>query len=288
MAEPLEFPNDPKAPDLVELRNVRQTYDGGKTWTIDGLNILLEDGKNNFVSILGASGCGKSTMLRYISGIDDPTSGDVLINGKKYVSGEDGRPVVGMVFQKYSSFPWLTVLENVALGLDIQGVSEKEKVAKAMDMIQQVGLDGHEHKYAQYPILSGGQLQRVAIARSLLANPKILLMDEPFGALDINTRLDMQDMLNRIMTEIPGMSLVFVTHDIAEAVYITDDIYIMQANPGRIIDKFHVDLPFERDRSLKKTTKFKNMVDEVEERMEALARKKASKVKKGSLSETEK
>lgn len=286
MADAIDFPNDPKAEDLVELRNVRQTYDGGKTWTIDGLNLLLEDGKNNFVSILGASGCGKSTLLRYISGLQKPTSGDVFINGKR----PDKNTVVGMVFQKYSSFPWLSVLENVALGLDIQGVPEKERNAKAMDMIQQVGLDGHEHKYAQYPILSGGQLQRVAIARSLLANPRILLMDEPFGALDINTRADMQDMLNQIMVDIPGMSIVFITHDIAEAVYLTDDIYIMQANPGRIIDKFHVDLPFERDRSLKRGNKFKSMVDDVEERMEALAvkNKKIVHIKKGGLVETAK
>lgn len=273
MAEAIEFPKDPKAPDLVELREVNQTYDGGKTWTIQGLNLLLQDGKNNFVSILGASGCGKSTLLRYISGIDNPTSGEVFINGKKFVKGQEGRPIVGMVFQKYSSFPWLSVLDNVALGLDIQGVSEKERYAKAMDMIQQVGLDGHEKKYAQYPILSGGQLQRVAIARSLLANPKILLMDEPFGALDINTRADMQDMMNNIMVTIPDMSIIFITHDISEAIYLTDDIYIMQANPGRIIDSYHIDLPYQRDRSLKRTTKFKSMVDDVEERMEALVSK---------------
>ena len=284
MSENIAFPNDPKAPDLVELRDVNQTYDGGKTWTIQGLDLLLEDGKNNFVSILGASGCGKSTLLRYISGLQKPTSGEVFINGIK----ADKNTVVGMVFQKYSSFPWLSVLDNVALGLDIQGVSVKERNERAMEMIQQVGLDGHEKKYAQYPILSGGQLQRVAIARSLLANPKILLMDEPFGALDINTRADMQDMMNNIMVTIPNMSIIFITHDIAEAVYLTDDIYIMQANPGRIIDSFHVDLPFQRDRSLKRTTKFKNMVDDVEERMEALVdkSKKVVRIKKGGLVES--
>ena len=279
MAESIKFPDDLKAKDLVELRGIRQTYDGGKTWTIDDLNLRLEDGKNNFVSILGASGCGKSTLLRYISGLQTPTSGEVFINEKKIIKGGP-KAVVGMVFQKYSSYPWLSVLENVSLGLDIQGISKKESTARAMDMIQQVGLDGHENKYAQYPILSGGQLQRVAIARSLLANPKILLMDEPFGALDINTRADMQDLLNNIMITIPNMSIVFITHDIAEAVYLTDDIYIMQANPGRIIQQIHIDLPFERERALKRSNKFKNIVDDVEDQMESLAVKIVTRSKK--------
>ena len=282
MAQPIVFEKDPSATSLIELQDVSQTYDGGKTWTIQGLNLLLEDGKNNFISILGASGCGKSTVLRYISGLQKPTSGHVLLNGKPKTKDT----IVGMVFQQYSSFPWLSVLENVALGLDIQGVPEKERRAKAMDMIQQVGLDGHENKYAQYPSLSGGQLQRVAIARSLLANPKILLMDEPFGALDINTRIDMQDLMNNIMVTIPNMSIIFITHDISEAVYLTDDVYIMQANPGCIVDQFKVDLPFERDRSLKRTTKFKAMVDELEDRMESLApKKKIVRLKKGGVAE---
>jgi NitT/TauT family transport system ATP-binding protein len=281
MAENIKFTRSSGNPDLVELRNISQTYDGGKTMVIDGLNLLLEDGKNNFISILGASGCGKSTILSYISGLRKPSSGEVLINGKPITKDT----VVGMVFQKYSSFPWLSVLENVALGLEIRGVPEKERNDKAMEMIQRVGLDGHQDKYAQSPSLSGGQLQRVAIARSLLANPKILLMDEPFGALDINTRADMQDMLNDIMTTIPDMSIIFITHDISEAVYLTDDVYFMQSNPGRIIDSFHVDLPFERERSLKRTPKFKSMVDEVEERMEAMVPKKAVRIKKGGVVE---
>lgn len=280
----IEFKDDEKAENIIELKDITHSYDGGKTNTIEGLNLLIENGKNNFVSILGASGCGKSTLLRYISGLQKPTSGSVLVQGKPI----DRDTVVGMVMQKYSSMPWMTVLENVALGLELQGVSFKERTARAMDMIQKVGLDGHEKKYAQYPILSGGQLQRVAIARSILASPQILLMDEPFGALDIKTRLDMQDMVNRLISESENqMTIIFITHDIAEAVYLTDEVYIMQANPGRIVERIHVDLPFDRARPLKRTKKFLDTVYEIEDRMEDMIQKskKVAKIKKGGAVE---
>jgi len=276
----IEFKNNKDADDIIDLKDISQTYDGGKTWTIQGLSLLIENGVNNFVSILGMSGCGKSTLLRYISGLQKPTSGEILINGKPI----NRETVVGMVFQKYSSFPWLTVLQNVSLGLELQGVSEKERTERAMDMIQQVGLEGHEHKFAQYPILSGGQLQRVAIARSVLASPRILLMDEPFGALDIKTRLDMQDMVNKLISNnSKDMSIIFITHDISEAVYLTDDVYIMQSNPGRIVEKIHVDLPFDRERSLKRSKKFVDTVYDIEDRMEDMIQKskKVVKLKKG-------
>lgn len=282
--ENIEFKDDKDAENIIEIRGVDQTYDEGKTWTMQGLDLLIENGKNNFISILGQSGCGKSTLLRYISGLQRPTKGTVLVNGKPI----DRNTIVGMVFQKYSSFPWLTVLENVVLGLELQNVKPKEAIERGMDMIQQVGLEGHENKYAQYPILSGGQLQRVAIARSVLASPRILLMDEPFGALDIKTRLDMQDMVNRLITNNKDMTIIFITHDISEAVYLTDDVYIMQANPGRIVDKVHVDLPFDRDRALKRTKKFIDTVYDIEDRMEDMIQKskKVVKLKKGGQVES--
>jgi NitT/TauT family transport system ATP-binding protein len=284
MADAIEFVDDPKAENIIELRNVSQSYDGGKTLTIDNLSLLIENGKNNFVSILGMSGCGKSTLLRYISGLQKPTSGTVLVNGKPI----SRQTIVGMVMQKYSSMPWMTVLENVALGLELQGVPQKEREERAMEMIQKVGLDGHEKKFAQYPILSGGQLQRVAIARSVLASPQILLMDEPFGALDIKTRLDMQDMVNRLIADSENqMTIIFITHDISEAVYLTDEVYIMQANPGRIVDRVHVDLPFERERGIKRTKKFLDTVYDIEDRMEDMIQKskKVAKIKKGGAVE---
>jgi len=171
-----------------------------------------------------------------------------------------------MVFQQYSSMPWYTVLENVALGLTYQGVSEKDKREKCMELIKRVGLDGHENKYAQYPTLSGGQLQRVAIARSLAYESKILLMDEPFGALDIHTRLQMQDLLSDIWNEFQP-TIIFVTHDIPEAVYLGDDIYIMGKNPGNI--KFHkkVPLPKDRTKDLKRSSIFMTLTQEIEDKM---------------------
>ncbi|MEM9259028.1 MAG: ATP-binding cassette domain-containing protein, partial [Bacteroidota bacterium] len=145
--------------NIIELRNIDQSYDEGKSYIIKGLEFLVEDkpAQGQFVVILGASGAGKSTVLRYIAGLQRPTNGTVLIKGKPV--GEAQR--VGMVFQQYSSLPWLNVLENVALPLQYQGVAKSERLDRAEEMVQLVGLAGHEKKYAQYPTLSGGQLQRV-------------------------------------------------------------------------------------------------------------------------------
>ena len=251
-------------PDIVELKHINISYDGGKNYVIKDLNFLVEDkpGQGQFVVILGLSGCGKSTLLRLICGLQEPTSGQILIKGK--LKEKSNR--IGMVFQQYSSFPWLSVLDNVALGLKYKGVSEKNRHEKAMEIIKLVGLDGHEKKYSKYPTLSGGQLQRVAIARSLVADPEILLMDEPFGALDLNTRLQMQDLLCEIWTKLQS-TIIFVTHDLPEAVYLGDDVYIMRACPGMIVEKIKVDLPLNRDRNIKRTPRFTNLVNTIENRM---------------------
>jgi len=238
------------------------TLDGFKyCFTVESSMLVLR--RNNKIFITG--NCGKSTVLRYIAGLQTPTSGEVLINGKP--REKDFR--AGMVFQQYSSFPWLSVLENVALGLELKGITKKERNERAMEMIQKVGLEGHEHKYAQYPILSGGQLQRVAIARSLVSSPNILLMDEPFGALDINTRLQMQDMLASIWEEMRP-TIIFVTHDIPEAVYLGDDIYVMGRNPGNIRHHIPVSLPANRTSDLKRTPEFNKMVYDIEDMMMSL------------------
>jgi NitT/TauT family transport system ATP-binding protein len=253
---------------IIELKNIHQSYNNGATIVIDDFNLTIPDkpAQGQFIVILGMSGCGKSTILRYIAGLQEPTKGEILIHGKTV----DKSQRVSMVFQQYSSLPWMTVLDNVALSLDFKGVSKKERIEKAMEMIQLVGLSGHENKYAQYPALSGGQLQRVAIARSLLANPSILLMDEPFGALDIQTRLQMQDLLSEIWMKFHP-TIVFVTHDIAEAVYLGDDIYIMKAPPSQIVEHIVVDLPFYRTREIKKEPKFAKMVQLVEDKMMAVS-----------------
>jgi NitT/TauT family transport system ATP-binding protein len=255
---------DTDHPNIIELRNVSQSYDGGKTFILQDLDFLVEDkpAQGQFVVILGASGCGKSTILRYIADLQKPTSGQVLIHDKPL--GASKR--VSMVFQQYSSMPWLTVLENVALPLKFQNMPEAERRDRAMEMLQLMGLEGHENKYAQYPTLSGGQLQRVAIARSLMANPEILLMDEPFGALDINTRLQMQDLLAKIWLKFHP-TVIFITHDITEAVYLGDDIYMMKKAPSRIVEHVHVDLPFVRDKDTKRMPHFIELVQEVEDKM---------------------
>ncbi len=255
---------DTHAANIIELRGVNQYYDEGKTKIIEGLDLLIEDKpmQGQFAAILGMSGCGKSTLLRYIAGLQKPTSGEVLVKGKP-VSKENR---VSMVFQQYSSLPWMTVLDNVALGLQFKGVPKQEREAKAMEMIQLVGLEGHHKKYAQYPILSGGQLQRVAIARSLMSNPEILLMDEPFGALDVKTRLQMQDLLLSIWEKF-SPTILFVTHDIQEAVYLADDIFIMKHAPSHFVEHIHVDLPFKRDRETKRLPNFDELVHQVEDAM---------------------
>jgi len=171
-----------------------------------------------------------------------------------------------MVFQQYSSFPWRTVLDNVVFGLEVAGVSKSEREDRAMEIIRVVGLEGHEKKYAKYGILSGGQLQRVAIARSLLASPDIIVMDEPFGALDIRTRLQMQDMLMNIWEQVHP-TIILVTHDISEAVYLSDDIYIMRANPGVIEHHVKLPFPFPRRSEIKRGTEFREVVHHIEDLM---------------------
>ena len=260
--------SDTHLDNIIEIRNAGQTYDGGESWIIKDLDFIIEDkpAQGQFVVILGPSGSGKSTILRYIAGLQQPTEGTVLIHGQPMTDNTR----VSMVFQQYSSLPWMTVRQNVALGLRYQGVNAEERTQKAMEMIEMVGLLGQEDKYAIYPTLSGGQLQRVAIARSLLANPDILLMDEPFGALDINTRLQMQDMLADIWHRFHP-TIVFVTHDISEAVYLGDDIFILKSAPAHFVEHIHVDLPFRRSRETKRDPHFVELVHEVEDKMMQLS-----------------
>ncbi len=258
---------DTSLSNIIELRGVGQSYDGGENWVIKDLDLLIEDkpDQGQFICLLGPSGSGKSTILRYMANLQVPTEGKVLIDGER--ASSDKR--VSMVFQQYSSLPWMTVLDNVSLALRYKGMPRKERDAQALELIKRVGLQGHEHKYAQYPTLSGGQLQRVAIARSLLADPRILLMDEPFGALDIRTRLQMQDLLSDLWHSYHS-TVVFVTHDINEAVYLADEIYILDRQPAQIVHRIHVDLPLHRDRGVKRSSRYDEIVHEVEDLMISL------------------
>jgi NitT/TauT family transport system ATP-binding protein len=187
-----------RSADIINLVNINQVYSDHTPPNIvfKDFNLDIKDIKNQgqFITIMGKSGCGKSTLLRYISGLQVPTSGEVYIYGRKRTDKDR----IPMVFQQYTSFEWKTVLENVALPLILKGTPKNEANDRAMEMIDIVGLSGHENKWAKYPILSGGQLQRVAIARNLVVNPQILLMDEPFGALDTVTRKQIQVFLRSI------------------------------------------------------------------------------------------
>jgi NitT/TauT family transport system ATP-binding protein len=231
------------------------------------LNIKDIKDQGQFITIMGKSGCGKSTLLRYISGLQVPTSGDVYIYGKKRTDKDR----IPMVFQQYTSFEWKTVLQNVALPLILKGIPKNEANEKAMDMIKIVGLAGHESKWAKYPILSGGQLQRVAIARNLVVNPQILLMDEPFGALDTVTRKQIQVFLRSIFENAKiDPTVIFVTHSESEAVFLSTDIYILDSGPATVRHHFNIDLPQNRGDSVRYSTVFTDYVNKLGSLLEDL------------------
>jgi NitT/TauT family transport system ATP-binding protein len=241
------------APPVVEFRDVSKTFNPGKPnafTALKDLSFRIDDipDYGEFIAIIGPSGCGKSTVLNLIQGFSDvypPTTGEVLVRGQRVTGPGHDR---GMIFQKYSSFPHRTVLENVTFGLEINQeelqLAASEREARAHDWIGRVGLTGHEDKYPHQ--LSGGQQQRVAIARSLVLKPRIILMDEPFSALDEPTRYDMQKLIMALWHEVEATVLI-VTHSIAEAVYLGDRVWIMRGAPGRIAREFSAIIPATRD-----------------------------------------
>ncbi len=261
--------------DIINLVNISQIYSDHTPPNVvfKDFNLDVKDIKEQgqFITIMGKSGCGKSTLLRYISGLQEPTSGEVYIYGKKR-SDKDRIP---MVFQQYTSFEWKTVLQNVALPLILKGIPKDEANENAMEMIKIVGLAGHENKWAKYPILSGGQLQRVAIARNLVVNPQILLMDEPFGALDTVTRKQIQVFLRSIFENAKlDPTVVFVTHSESEAVFLSTDIYILDSEPATVKHHFKIDLPKNRDDSVRYSTAFTEYVNKLGSLMEDLKKEK--------------
>jgi NitT/TauT family transport system ATP-binding protein len=257
--------------DIINLVNIDQIYveQESRNVVFKNFNLDIKDIPNEgqFITIMGKSGCGKSTLLRYISGLQEPTSGEVYIYGKKRTDKDR----IPMVFQQYTSFEWKTVLENVALPLILKGSPKDEAYDKAMEMIKIVGLEGHEKKWAKYPILSGGQLQRVAIARNLVVNPQILLMDEPFGALDTVTRKQIQIFLRTIFENARlDPTVVFVTHSESEAVFLSTDIYILDSGPATIRHHFNIDLPTHRDDAVRYSHEFTEYVNKLGMLMEDL------------------
>jgi NitT/TauT family transport system ATP-binding protein len=212
--------------------------------------ITLDVADNDFITILGPSGCGKSTLLRIVAGLDRATAGRVLLDGA--VVKEPG-PDRGMVFQSYTLFPWLTVTDNIAFGLRERGVSLLRRTQIAHDWCARVGLKGFERHYPKQ--LSGGMQQRTAIARVLANDPKIMLLDEPFGALDNQTRALMQETLLDIWQR-DTKTVLFVTHDIEESIFLASRVVVMSARPGRIKADVRVDLPYPRHYTVKTSPEF--------------------------------
>jgi ABC-type nitrate/sulfonate/bicarbonate transport system ATPase subunit len=225
---------------IHDLSVVFRRRRGGEVVAVDALSLTVHD--KEFVCIVGPSGCGKSTLLRVIAGLSRPQTGEVTLDGERVTAPGGDR---GMVFQSYTLFPWLTVQGNVEFGPRLSGRSPEECAQVAHRYIDLVGLAGFEHAYPKE--LSGGMQQRAAIARSLANDPEILLMDEPFGALDAQTRSLMQELLLRVWEQ-THKTVLFVTHDIEEAILLADRIYVMTARPGRI--KHEVRVPIPRPRTV--------------------------------------
>jgi len=247
---------------LVLVKQVCQAYDKGASGSLVVLeNVDLQLYPNEIVGLLGRSGSGKSTLLRAIAGLIRPSNGDITF---------EGRPVVGpnsdvaVVFQSFALFPWLTVLQNVELGLEAQGVAPSERRKRALAAIDLIGLDGFESAYPKE--LSGGMRQRVGLARALVVRPKVLLMDEPFSALDVLTAETLRTDLLDLWCEgrMPIESVLMVTHNIEEAVLMCDRILIFGSNPGRVIAEIHVDLPQPRNRL---DPAFRMLVEDIYARM---------------------
>lgn len=236
----------------VKLRAeaVRKSFRGarGPIVAVEDVTLAVED--NEFISIVGTSGCGKSTFLNMVAGLSEPSGGLLTIDGVPIAGPGLDR---GMVFQSYTLFPWQTVLRNVAFGLAKKGLGRKERLEVAQRYVAMVGLGGFERAYPYQ--LSGGMQQRVAIARALAYNPSMLLMDEPFGALDAQTRGLMQELLLKVWEE-HRITVLFITHDVDEAIFLSDRIFVMTARPGRIKAEGPVDLPRPRHYDVQVTPPF--------------------------------
>ena len=265
------------APLVVDFKNVTKTYDHGTTkafTAIKDVTFSVENipDKGEFIGILGPSGCGKSTILRLIAGLAPQfpaTSGTVLVHGQPVT--EPG-PDRGFVFQDYANFPHRTVLDNVAFGLECRQVPEKERRERAREWIAKVGLDPTKDA-GKYPHqLSGGMNQRVAIARTLIMHPRIILMDEPFGALDPTTRQRMQDLLVSLWRELEA-TVFFITHDIPEAVYLGDRVFIFTPSPGTIAHSFDVAPPDRPAREMQTEPAFLDSVRHVRSLLDKLEEK---------------
>jgi len=262
------------APPAVEFRHVWKVYGEGtarQATAIEDVSFTIPDlpKTGEISSFLGPSGCGKSTVLRLVAGLEPqhpPTRGSVHVLGRPVTGPGADR---GMVFQDYTSFDNRTVLDNVVFGLECRGVSRRQREREGLEWIARVGLDPRRDA-AKYPHeLSGGMRQRVAIARTLVLRPRIILMDEPFGALDPATRLDMQDLLVRLWREVEA-TVMFVTHSIEEAVYLGDRVFVMATTPGRIAEEIHLPAASAPARQTQSEPWFREQVTHLQQRLERI------------------
>ena len=234
----------------VVIKDVKKIYDGrnGPVVALNGANLEIRN--NEFICVVGPSGCGKSTLLNILAGLLEPTSGEVLVDGKPVEGTSVDR---GVVFQHFALFPWLTVKKNVEFGLKLQKKSKEECEEIAMKYIKMVGLEKFTNSYPRE--LSGGMKQRVAIARAYAVNPSLLLMDEPFGALDAQTRTQLQTELLKTWEE-EMKTCFFITHDVEEAILLASGVVVMSARPGRIKEVIDIDIPYPRDQESKMLPRF--------------------------------
>ncbi|XPH30991.1 ABC transporter ATP-binding protein [Variovorax paradoxus] len=238
---------------MISIQGISKQY--GDFHALQHVN--LEIAKGEFVVLLGASGCGKSTLLNLVTGFDRSTAGRIVVNGREVTKVD---PHCGMVFQQYALFPWLTVLDNVAFGLKMKGVSRAERHNVAQRFIEMVGLKGFEHKYPN--TLSGGMRQRVSIARVLANDPDVILLDEPFAALDAMTRQVLQDELLQIY-EKSKKTIIFITHSIDEALLLSTRMIIMSARPGRVVTDIRNDLPMPRNADVQLSPRYNELKSQI-------------------------
>ena len=241
----------------VVIKDVKKVYEGrnGPVVALNGANLEIQD--NEFICVVGPSGCGKSTLLNILAGLLEPTSGEILVDGKPVEGTSVDR---GVVFQQYALFPWLTVKKNVEFGLKLQKKSKEECEAIAMKYIKMVGLEKFTNSYPKE--LSGGMKQRVAIARAYAADPEVLLLDEPFGALDAQTRVQLQTELLETW-EHEKKTCFFITHDVDEAIILAQRVIIMSARPGRIKKIVDIDIPYPRTQATKTDPRFLELKTEI-------------------------
>lgn len=250
-------------PVLLEAKKLSQVFKHGKTERTILNQLDLKIHKREFICVIGPSGCGKSTLSRIVAGLDPYSHGELIVDGE-LIKGPS--PERGMVFQGYTLFPWKTVKENVMFGPLMKGASNPSAEAAAREWINIIGLEKYENQYPHQ--LSGGMKQRVAIARALVNEPKILLMDEPFGALDPHTRQKMQKHLMDLWQNI-DITIIFVTHDMDEAILLADRIVALKANPGEIKEIIEVHLPRPRTPELMLTPEFKKLRERVDDLVHA-------------------